>query len=537
MESAPNGQLTAANPFSPADTRAGVRAGANMYGTFSIERFCDAGNLSATHEDALGWYNYVTRFTPANFRYVDAGVKIWAYYETYDNWQNTYGMDAVRAVYHSGHGGMDSNGVFYVPLGAAWAGNDCTATSNNMRLGNEFARYIFWSTCLSCRVLDGHNPIRTWQAANLGWRMLFGFETVSWDDPNYGKNFWEEWNKNKSFSTAWLDASWRIAHDQAPSVVACGASAAESQDRVFNERYFYPDRVSTAWWWWRWYNVATAAREPLRTLPWNLAVARLRAPDAPTARALADRFQLDIGLPSDLRVGMGGAFAAGDGDMRLAYGADGSIEVQLSQPNLSNRTPLATQQATSIAQEAVRRYGLDQELLTFDRTFQAWTAGGTAEGSGRIEEPFPTGTIVQFRQLINGLPIITPGVGAVRLAVDNDGNVTTVHSSLRAIEQLSDRPLSTAPEPQPEGQHAAEGPLVPDPGNYEQALAAEWSKRLAVHAISGKMPVDFTTVPGSIEIGYDIRGDAAVLIARKAMEVDFGGGYRKRYWITVPLFA
>lgn len=68
MEPAPNGKLTGANPFAPGDTRAGVRAGANMYGTFSVERFCDAGNLSATHEDALGWYKYVTRFTPANFR-------------------------------------------------------------------------------------------------------------------------------------------------------------------------------------------------------------------------------------------------------------------------------------------------------------------------------------------------------------------------------------------------------------------------------------------------------------------------------------
>ena len=62
-----------------------------------------------------------------------------------------------------------------------------------MRLGNEHLRYLFWSTCLSLRVFDGQNPIRTWHDANLGMRMIFGFETVSWDSGDYGKFFWEEW--------------------------------------------------------------------------------------------------------------------------------------------------------------------------------------------------------------------------------------------------------------------------------------------------------------------------------------------------------
>ena len=68
--------------------------------------------------------------------------------------------------------------------------------------------------------------------------MIFGFETVSYDNANYGSYFFEEWNKNKSFSQAWLDASWRIAHDQGPTAAACGATQAEAQDRLFNERLF-----------------------------------------------------------------------------------------------------------------------------------------------------------------------------------------------------------------------------------------------------------------------------------------------------------
>ena len=48
-----------------------------------------------------------------NFWLADGGVKTWAYYEDYDNWEDTYGIDADLITYHSGHGGMDGNGVFF----------------------------------------------------------------------------------------------------------------------------------------------------------------------------------------------------------------------------------------------------------------------------------------------------------------------------------------------------------------------------------------------------------------------------------------
>jgi hypothetical protein len=61
------------------------------------------------------------------------------------------------------------------------------------------------------------DPIKTWGGPDRGFRMLFGFETTSVDSPDYGKNFWSEWNKGKSFTQAWLDTSWDISHTQAPS--------------------------------------------------------------------------------------------------------------------------------------------------------------------------------------------------------------------------------------------------------------------------------------------------------------------------------
>ncbi len=280
------------NPFEEGTALAGGEKGAaNLYGACSIEKFKCAGSLSYTHEDAAGWLSYVEKFNPRNFWYQDEGVKPWIYYEQYDSWLDTYGIDAVRAVYHSGHGGMDGNGKFYIPMGGEWGNFGCTVVTDPKLMGlggghpdeaggtfgNEKIRYIFWSTCVSCRVLDGNTPARTWSQVHKGFRMLFGFETTSWDSGDYGKNFWEEWNKNsKPLSTAWLDASWRIAHDMAPSVAACGATRDEVVNRLNTERYLSPDPASGAWWAWRWYNVASVAREPNLALPQEPLVAKLQ---------------------------------------------------------------------------------------------------------------------------------------------------------------------------------------------------------------------------------------------------------------------
>ena len=530
----PNGTASG-NPAGAGAGAGGVRGGANMYGAFSMETFCNVGGLSYTHDDADGFLAYVRQFAVPNFWYQDAGVKIWQYYETYDNWQDTYGMDAVCVAYHSGHGGMDGNGVFYAPMGAAWAGNDCTAVSNSMRLGNERAKYIFWSTCTSCRVLGGHNPIRTWQAANLGWRMLFGFETVSWDNPNYGKWFWEEWRKGKSFSQAWLDSSWRIAHDQAPSAVAVGSSPADAQNRLYNERNFYCSSVSRDYWQWRWYYASALSRQPLLTVPANPLVAQLRPAESSSdaARAFADRFELDV--PSgDTGMAADGGFHHSAGDKSLSIGADGSLEVQLAKPNIENRQQIPEAEANSIAQAAVSNYGLEEtSTLVPDRVVLSYEAGGSAGESEMQDGPYVTGTVVQFRQTINGIPVISEDAGAVSVSIDNDGQVTSVRSSLLEVDSL--RQGGQTRQPSPRAPRGAEAEPSPEPGNYEEALAADFNKRLVGWAASGNMPVGFSTLPNSTEIGYEVRDGDAVLVARRAVEVDFGRGYRKRYWVTIPV--
>jgi hypothetical protein len=509
----------------------------DVYGAFSLEHFADVGGLSYTHEDAQGWINFLGGTGPANFWYQDANVQPWAYYETYDNWQDTYGMDAVLAVYHSGHGGMDANGVFWAPVGANWGGLGTWVRSDQMRLGNEQVNYIFWSTCLSCRVLGGQNPIKTWGPANLGFRMLFGFETVSWDSPNYGKFFGEEWRKGKSLSTAWLDASWRIAHDQAPSAVACGATAAEAQNRLFNERVFDWNHVSHNYWWWRWYYASSAAnaatRQPNKKLPAALLAARLRLPavDARAVSNLVDRIGLELRVGRSLTPRSDGGYVLQEGDAQIAVGRDGSFDARYALPNRENRTPISAEQAVAAATDYVRELKLDQDVeVVFDRVRVAAEGGGSAKSADGIEGPFVTETTVQFKQIINGVPVVTPGAGEVRVSIDNDGQITSVHSSVRGVERLAEaRPT----EPGPSGPQATSGPAGEN--TYEQKLAAAWGRRLASFALRGPAPTSFSVVPNSTEIGYDVRGNDAQLVAQRAIEVDFGQGLRKRYWLNVPI--
>lgn len=525
-------------PESPFKAAPAVEEGLKAYsgdyqGAFSLEEFANAGSLTYTHEDAGGWLEYLEQFNPRNFWYGDENVRIWAYYEQYDNWQDTYGMDAVKAVYHSGHGGMTGDGRFHAPLGSDWGGQGTTAWSDKMSLGNEQVRYIFWSTCLSCRVLDGHNPIRTWSQANKGFRMLFGYETVSVDNPNYGKYFWEEWNKNKSLSTAFLDASWRISHHQAPSVVACGATRDEAIDRVFNERYLYWGSVSSNWWWWRWYyaaGAATAARALNQKLPSEILIAELqpRVVDGNYVNNILARHNVGIGLPRAVQAGPGGIFSIQEGDMSAAFEGDGSYELKLGRPSLDNKDQISMQKAVNIAQDFVRQHGLDREGLTFDRIMFAHEGGGSGTGSGQIEGPYISETTVQFTQVINGLPVLLPGRGRVSVTVDNDGTVTAVKNSTRGIDRLTERLKN--PSVAPDEERPARD--ISDP---QQLLAEAWQERMKDWIVRGRMPVQYKIVPGTYEIGYAIRGNEAILVARNDIEVDCGGGYLKRYSVEVPL--
>jgi hypothetical protein len=92
-----------------------------------------------------------------------------------------------------------------------------------------------------------------------------------------------------------------------------------------------------------------------------------------------------------------------------------------------------------IAENSTGRFGFDQNHeLTFDSIRLSYEAGGSVEAkdrNGAIEGPYVTETTMQFKQLINDLPVRTPRVGHVAVSVDNDGIITRLDCSTRQDKQ------------------------------------------------------------------------------------------------------
>ncbi len=507
------------------------RGGERLCGALSVETFVNQTPLSLTHEDASGWLEYLQRWHVPNFHFQDGGVQVWAYEETHDNWEDTYGLDAVLAVYHSGHGGMTPEGVFFAPLGAQWD-NRSDALSTNMRLGNEVVNYVFWSTCNSLRVKEGHDPIRTWHGSNLGFRMLFGFETTSVDHADYGRFFWEEYNRPKSFARAWLDASWRISQAQEPSVVAAGANGQETNARLEQERSLEWGHVSNGWYQWWWYDRTRAAAEPRNLeLPSELLVAELRPP----ARSLEDvhdiasRHGVELPEPSGPTAGL--LISQAD-DRALSVSPDGRYELILAEPNGSNREALPTEEATRRATELIDEHGLDRDIdVSLDTVRRTMSAGGPPE-EGERDDAHVLETTVQFRQVINGLTVVSQSAGDVRITLDNDGRLTRIENTARRVERLSDRPKSDVSGPGAE----AYGVRPRGDGDPERLLAEAWGRHKAPAARDAATVEQVEPVPGTTEVGYHIDGNEGKLVARREVEVDFGGGIRKRYEVIAPIF-
>lgn len=502
------------------------------WGAFSIETFANVTPLRFTHEDASGWLEYLAQFGDRNFWLADDGVKVWAYEEKFDNWQGRYGMDAVMAVYHSGHGTMLPDGTFVVPMGGVW--NDRSeARSSSMQLGNENAKYIFFSTCLSLRVLDGHSPNRTWAGSNLGFRMLFGFETESVDDPNYGKYFWEEWRKGKTLAQAWLDASWRISSSQAPSVAACGATREEANNRLNSERLFSRDHVSDEWWAWRWYNVARTERErtlQLPLLPQGVQLAPRTLEDEMTA--LMEQAQFDGAAPDEIQLERQRVLSISARNRTIGTGPQANRWLQLAEPNRDNTTPISQKAAVGAARNFADQHGYAD--LVMESVHEVMECCG--KRSGEVEEPRLVETLVTFRQAFGGLPVVTPGRGEVRVSVDNDGHVVSANISTREFVRSTDHLTSDVGDPIAPGVRGSEEthPAARDP---QEALASAQSRVLAELSVRSDHHQDLQVrdVPGSTEVGYEIEGNEAYLVARKQIEIGPEGGFVTRRWVVAPL--
>jgi len=513
--------------------RASVGGSNDYYGACSLEHFSSASGLGLTHEDAQGFLDYPTSFPnrSANFWFRDSGVKVWKYEEAYDNWQDTYGMDAVMAFYHSGHGNMDGAGVFQAPLGGVWDGRDW-AFSNRMAFSNEELRYLFWSTCFSLRVKSPHSPIRTWAAPNKGGlRMLFGYETTSVDDPNYGKYFWQEWKKGKTFARSFLDASWRISHAQIPVVMASGSNQADAVNRLNNERYFTKVRAAKGWYQWIW---VEASRD--RAPQYSAAI-----PNSASALILGNRFR-DEELPviasrSGISSRYAGSIAFDDAgnkfisskDVQVCLNVEGALNIHFGKPNFLNTEALSSSKALKIAKERIDDLGFTKNIdLVAGNMRQVMTCGYDSGRGNREEKEYPVETIVQFRQTAGGLSSVNSDHGLITVAIDNDGKITNVYNSTRAVLGETEKPKSI---------------ITPPPEKVKSKEADSNDKfTKKIERIMSKLGVTDTSRSSKVNIliekaGYDLSGNMGIVVLQRDVEVNIGNDLLKRYKIRVPVMG
>ncbi|WP_084197014.1 DUF6345 domain-containing protein [Paracoccus versutus] len=512
-----------------------------LYGACSVETYRAAGALHAAHRDAGGFLDAVDRFATPDFWRRDAAVKSWIYDRQAMEHAPGRDMDSVRVFYHAGHGRMGDDGVFHLPMGALWTGTDACLTAERMRLGTDGLRYLFWSTSQSLRVGRGFSPLYSWARANAGLRMLFGFDSICWDSGRYGANFWRHWQMGKPFAQAWLDGAWDVAPDQSPVACACAPDRDAALAMLFGERRFAAQRGAAQCWAWRWhapqalYQREAALTEP----PAEFGAVRLVpvSEDRALARSVLSRLGLDPALAA---LDAQGALSVGQGALRFQRRPDGHIllELEPAAPGRGLREMPPRRALVSRARSVLRSYGfLPAGIeLVFDRVSLALSATASLR---RLDEPAAESLdeiIVQFRQAIDGIPVLTPDAGTLRLAMRPDGTVLRIESTLRRVaERMPVRAHRHGLPDDPPPPVRPEGLPEPEPQSITRILAQHSARLMRDLAARGAAPLSLRTLPGTTEIGYGIRSNTARLVARQGIEIECVRGFRKRYWIQSDL--
>ena len=449
---------TSAEDVSGGRSTSGV---SDVVGGLSVEDFQGTqSKLDKTHESTEGFVGYLAKWHRPNFHFKDPEVAVWAYHDqsggdNYDLWTSNgtdYGIDGVLTAWHSGHGGMSSTNVFSAPMGADWGARGWNAFSNQMSLGgndssygDERLRYMFWDTCQSVKVSGGHDPYSTWGTRSRGVRMVFGYETDSIDSSNYGKFFWQEWNKGKTLTRAFLDASWRISTGQSPAVVAFGSDQSDATSRLDNERKLAWGAVGNNWGQWRWYfarSVASSLRSvPIELLSQNQGMVYQVVPKSNTDGEIAEiarAFGINVEGANQGQERPFGVRALETEGASLVVEPNGNFEllikgaasedtsdVQVSDDDLISRAQEIAEQSSFIRSHEFE-VGLIRDL----------NENGGSEGLQDM--PNVVEKTVVFDQLIDGLPFIDPEAGHLEITFDaQTGEAKQVRSTVQALEVSS----------------------------------------------------------------------------------------------------
>ncbi len=477
----------------------------NLYAGVSVQVYPGGdATLSTPHSDVAAFLDYVRKFNSVNFHAKDDDVREWRFNAEYDNWQDSLGMDSVKVLYQHGHMGMGDDGHFVAAMGRTWD-NTLQSDSTRMSFGDQRLRYLLLHGCDSLQMHAGQNPFRTWGEPNKGARMIFGFDGLTYDVDGTGAGFFREWNTGKSFSQAWQDAALATTRNHRPSSTACGATAEEAQDRLWNERMFYGEAVSDNWYWWRWAGPAPIEVVLVITIPavpMKLALQR-RTADERTAAHLADRFNVrsmvaqpwspdsdQQGPPADVFAGR-----------RLVLHPDGSYQAFLAEPDRSARA-IDPSEAREIADRTMRELELETEMV-FDGLTMTQHAGASRDGD-EAEVAIADFT-AHYRQTYDGTPVARGGDGHVSIVLDPAGTVCSVNDRTASVAEATEAAPSDGTDID------VDGALGRAEADIERRLRCD-----------GRGDSEVVVVPDSRDVCYRFDRDSAVLVAREEVEIRTG---------------
>ncbi len=191
------------------------------------------------------------------------------------------------------------------------------------------------------------------------------------------------------------------------------------------------------------------------------------------------------------------------------------------------RSSLSEAKAAAAALKAV---GGDSSLRLM-AVLPALHAGRSAQGGGHVTEPEVFEHVVIYRQEIAGLPVLTPGVGEVRVHIDSAGKMRRLIDTRVVVLEVRDSGPSPVTLPTPAGGRVKARQLT----TMEEVVEA--LRRASRHCDRGNGNGEVAElIPQSIAFGYALRGNFLVPVARG--KVEFGKDrYRMFEAVEVDLIA
>ena len=154
--------------------------------------------------------------------------------------------------------------------------------------------------------------------------------------------------------------------------------------------------------------------------------------------------------------------------------------------------------------------------------------------SGKIDDVKTVETIVDFRQYINGVPVINAGSGKVRVTLDNDGKVSNLSVAVKPVKGFK----ATL-----EGKKQPKDPNLLKTARKELLKSAQSRTKAFGKLLKGTMieKANAATFKGRKvkvirdKVGYDINGSYGSLTAHREVEISYSDSLRKRLKLRLPI--